>query len=131
MRAAVSDLVKSEQAITDDWSRSLFARVDARDTDGWLAYFCNVARFCFGNAPPLMGNDAIRIGVDAFFSSLSAIRDDIVEVWTSSDAVICRGGVTDTRPEGSTLSVLFANVFKLKVNGLVREHLIYGDISKL
>lgn len=122
---------KVSQANVDNWARSLFGRVDAKDPDGWLEYLSDDARFRFGNAPPLAGKDAIKDGVSSFFSSLSAIRHDIAEVWKSSDAVICRGEVTYTRLNGSTLTVPFANVFKLQPDGLVREYLIYADTSKL
>ena len=119
------------QANVDDWVRSLFERVDARDVDGWLEYLSDDVRFRFGNALPLAGKDAIRDGVRLFFSSLSAIRHHIAEVWKTSDTVICRGEVTYARRNGSTLTVPFANVFKLEPDGLVREYLIYADTSEL
>ena len=123
--------IKLSHSNGDNWARSLFGRIDAKDPDGWLEYLSDDARFCFGNAPPLVGKDAIGDGVSAFFSSLSAIRHNIAEVWKSSDAVICRGEVTYTRLNGSTLTVPFANVFKLQPDGLVREYLIYADTSEL
>lgn len=116
---------------TDEWVRALFARIDARDTDGWLEYLRNDARFCFGNAPPVEGKSAIRNAVSAFFTSLSSIEHDIAEIWTPSDTVICRGAVTYTRLDGSSLIVPFANVLKLDDNSLIRDYLIFADTSNL
>ena len=113
------------------WVRSLFDRIDAKDTEGWLEHLSNDARFCFGNAPELVGKGAIRDGVNAFFSTLSAIKHDIIETWSSTDTIICHGQVSYARLDGSTLSVPFAVVFKLEGEGLVREYLIFADISKL
>ncbi len=114
-----------------DWVRALFDRIDAKDTNGWLEYLSNDARFYFGTAPPVDGKNAIRGAVSEFLSTLAAINHEIAETWSSSDAVICRGHVNYTRQDGSALNVPFANVFKLDDNGLIREYLIYVDISKL
>ncbi len=122
---------KAETTRTDDWVRALFDRVDAKDTNGWLEYLSSDARFCFGNAPPVKGKRAIGDVVDGFFSSLSALRHEIAEIWMPAGAVICRGAVTYTRPDESTLTVPFANVLKLDGDGLIREYLIYADTSNL
>ena len=44
--------------------------------------------------------------------------------------MICRGEVTYTRLDGSTLSVPFVNVLKLE-GSLIRDYLIYADTSEL
>ncbi len=126
-----SNKEKLSQASADDWARRLFERIDASDTDGWLEFLSSDARFCFGNSPPLAGREAIRDGVNAFLSALGSVKHEIAEVWNLSDAVICRGVVTYTLKDGSTLSIPFANVFKLKDDGLVREYQIYADTSEL
>ncbi len=126
-----SSISSKSKAGSDDWVRALFDRIDAKDTNGWLEYLSNDARFYFGAAPPVDGKNAIRNAVNEFLSSVAAINHDIVETWASSDAVICRGHVNYTRKDGSALNVPFANVFKLGDNGLIREYLIYADISKL
>ncbi len=131
MAARDSHGLEVNEASADDWVRALFEHVDAKDTRGWLEYLSNDARFCFANAPPVAGKSAIRDAVNAFFSTLSAVRHDIAEIWTLPGAVICRGEATYTRPDGSTLTIPFANVFKLDGHGLIREYLIFADTSKL
>ncbi len=129
--ASESSSRKLREASADDWVRGLFNRIDGKDTDGWLEYLSDEAQFVFGNAPSLAGKDAIRNGVNAFLSTLSQIKHEIVETWTQSDAVICRGQVTYTRLDGSTLSIPFANVLKLDGDGLINVYLIYADTSRL
>ncbi len=122
---------ETPQTSADDWVRTLFDHVDAKETNGWLEYLSNDARFYFGNAPPLAGKNAIREGVNEFFSTLSSINHDLAEILTLRDTVICRGEVTYTRLDGSTLTIPFANVLKLDGHGLIREYLIYADTSEL
>ncbi|MDH3314492.1 MAG: nuclear transport factor 2 family protein [Gammaproteobacteria bacterium] len=122
---------KARQEGEDEWVCALFDHIDAMDTNNWVEYLSNDARFCFGNAPPVAGKGAIQDGVNAFFSTLSAVKHDIAETWTPPGAVICRGEVRYTRPDGSTLTIPFANVFKLDGDGLIWEYLIYADTSKL
>jgi hypothetical protein len=46
------------------------------------------------------------------------------------DALVCHGTVTYTRHDSSTLTVPFANIFK--VHGeLIDEYLIFIDVSQL
>ncbi len=122
---------KVQETGSAEWLRGLFDRTDAKNTSGRLEYLSQDARFRFGSAPPLVGKGAIQDGVNAFFSSLSEITHDIVDSWTFRDVVICQGEVTYTRPDSSTLTIPFANVFKLDGHGFIREYLIYADISGL
>lgn len=115
----------------DEWVRGLMDRIDARDTNGWIEYLNDDARFCFGNAPAVVGKSAIHDAVNAFFSTLSAVKHDIAEIWTLPGAVIFRGKVEYTRVDGRNLTVPFANVLKLDDGGLIREYLIYADTSEL
>ncbi len=114
----------------DEWTRDLFRCVDAKDSDGWLEFLTQDARFRFGNGPVVEGKDAIGESVCAFFASISALRHELADVWNHPDAVICRGDVTYTRLDGSTLSVPFVNV--LNVEGdLIHDYFIYADASEL
>ena len=114
----------------DEWVRALFRCVDAGDGDGWLEFLTPDACFRFGNAPAVKGSGAIRDAVSAFFASISGLHHDLADTWHLPDAVICRGDVTYTRLDGSTLTVPFVNVLKLD-GSLIRDYLIYVDGSEL
>jgi hypothetical protein len=54
----------------------------------------------------------------------------VPDAWQAEDAVICRGEVTYIRHDGSTLTVPFANVFRMD-GDKVRDYRIYMDASAL
>lgn len=114
----------------EQWIHDLFRCVDARDSDGWVEFLAPDACFRFGNAPSVEGKSAIREAVSTFFASISGLRHDLAEIWYHPDSVICRGEVTYTRLDGSTLAVPFVNVLKLD-GTLIRDYLVYADTSEL
>jgi uncharacterized protein (TIGR02246 family) len=112
------------------WVKRLFAAIDAKDPDAFVSFLTDDAAFTFGNAAAVSGKAAIRKVLVGFFGSIRALHHDVADVWTLPDVAVAIGRVTYTRHDGSTLSVPFADVFKLKKD-LVREYLIYVDASKL
>lgn len=114
-----------------DWVEALFAVIDARDTEGFLAFLSPQVVFRFANAPPGHGVDDTRRMVAGFFASITALRHRLDDVWITADGVvIVRGDVRYTRLDGSTLAVPFATVFRRDDRG-IREYSIYVDASAL
>lgn len=58
------------------------------------------------------------------------MRHEIIEIWEHPNAVITQGSVTYIRKDSSELSVPFANILRLE-NDLVKEYLVYVDVSQL
>jgi uncharacterized protein (TIGR02246 family) len=115
---------------TPAWIQTLFQALDAFDANAFASFLTEDAIFVFGNADPLKGKHTIRDGVANFFTSIAAIRHELIETWVVPDAIICRGIVTYTRHNGTQLQVPFANVFKLR-NERIQEYLIYIDNTQL
>jgi ketosteroid isomerase-like protein len=115
---------------TPPWVSTLFQALDAFDAKTFASFLTNDAVFVFGNAEPVRGKQTIHDVVAGFFTSIQAIRHDLLDTWTLPATVICRGVVTYTRHSGTQLSVPFANVFKLR-DGLIQDYLIYVDNSQL
>lgn len=115
---------------TPAWIPTLFQALDAFDANTFASFLTTDATFVFGNAKPLKGKITIRDGVAAFFTSIAAIRHDLIDTWTVPEAIICRGTVTYTRHNGTQLRVPFANVFKLR-DEHIQEYLIYLDNTQL
>jgi uncharacterized protein (TIGR02246 family) len=115
---------------TPPWVTTLFQALDAFDADTFASVLTEDAVFVFGNAEPVRGKRAIRDVVASFFTSIKAMRHDLIETWTLPEAVLCRGIVTYTRHSGSQLRVPFANVFRLR-DGRIQDYLIYIDNSQL
>jgi uncharacterized protein (TIGR02246 family) len=112
------------------WVKKLFAAIDSKDADAFVGFLTEDAVFRFGNAAPVSGKAAIREMLVGFFTSIRALRHEVTDAWTLPDVVVAIGQVTYTRHDGSTLSVPFADVFKMQ-KGLTREYLIYVDASRL
>jgi ketosteroid isomerase-like protein len=114
----------------DVWMAGLFAAIDRRDADAFADLLAEDVVFRFGNAAPVRGRTAAREAVSGFFASVAAIHHGVEDVWRCGAHAICRGVVTYTRADGSTLAVPVANVLALS-EGRVREYDIYVDIGGL
>jgi len=112
------------------WWERVFAIVDARDTAGFMNLLAPDAQFRFGNAPVIIGADAIRSVVSGFFKAIASSRHQLLKTWNGPATAVCEGVVTYTRHDGSTLSVPFANVFEL-TGDKIAAYRIYIDNSSL
>ena len=108
----------------------LFAAIDARDTERFLAFLTDEAYFRFGSTPPAQGKEAIRDAVGGFFSSIAGCRHSVARVVAEGDVLICEGEVTYTRHDSSEITLPFANVFELD-GELISAYKIYADASPL
>lgn len=100
------------------------------DTEAFLDFLEDDARFRFGIAPVLTGKEAIRSTINGFFAGIKGLRHDIVETWFQGQAVICQGQVTYARTDGGEVTIPFVNIWRMR-NGRIREYLIYIDINPL
>ncbi len=108
----------------------LFKSIDAMDSATFAQHLSEDVEFRFGNAPAVNGRKAVMETVQGFFQSIGGLRHELIRVWHQGDTVICHGIVTYTRKDGSTLTVPFANIFRLS-DRLVTQYLIFVDISAL
>ncbi len=111
------------------WAR-LFAAIDARDADAFVAFIAEDGEFRFGNAPPVVGRAAIRAAVGGFFAAIGGCRHRLLASWTGPGSAVGEGEVTYTRHDGSTLTVPFVNVFTLG-GGPIRSYRIFIDNGPL
>ena len=63
-------------------------------------------------------------------ASVAGLSHSVTEFWEVPGGLICHGMVTYTRRDGSTLTVPFANILKLR-DGLIYDYRIFADISEL
>lgn len=110
--------------------RSLFAAIDAKDTERFLGFLTDEATFRFGSAPAVHGRDAIRAAVDGFFTTIAGCRHVLEKTIADDDVLICEGEVTYTRHDGTDVSLPFANVFELE-SGIISAYKIYVDAGSL
>ncbi len=112
------------------WWGRLFAVIDARDADGFVALLTPDAEFRFGNAPAVHGREAIRAAVAGFFTVIAGCRHRLLGAWNGTGTTVCEGEVTYTRQDGSTVTIPFVNVFELR-GERVASYRIYIDNAPL
>jgi ketosteroid isomerase-like protein len=112
------------------WWESVFAVIDAGDAAGFVAFLTPDAEFRFGNAPVVVGHEAIHAAAAGFFSAIASSRHRLLCTWNGATTAVCEGEVTYTRHDGSVLSVPFANVFELR-GDKIAAYRIYIDNSSL
>lgn len=112
------------------WWGRLFAAIDARDTAGFLDFLTPDAQFRFGNAPTIVGAEAIGPAVEGFFKAIASCRHQLLATWNGTNTVACEGNVTYTRLDGAMVTVPFANVFELR-GAKIAAYRIYIDNSPL
>jgi ketosteroid isomerase-like protein len=112
------------------WWERVLAVVDAGDANGFVELLTPDAQFRFGNASVIVGHEAIRAAVAAFFSAIASSRHRLLGTWNAEGTAVCEGEVTYTRHDGSVVSVPFANVFELRA-GKIAAYRIYIDNSSL
>ncbi|PCM46143.1 nuclear transport factor 2 family protein [Marinobacter sp. ANT_B65] len=108
----------------------LFQAIDNQDATAFADFLTEDCTFSFGNQPPVCGKEAVRDFVAGFFSSIEAVSHSLLESWEVTNGSICQGTVRYTRKDGSTLTVPFANILKLR-EGLVSDYRIFADTSEL
>lgn len=108
----------------------LFAAIDAKDTDAFLAYLAEEGVFQFGSAPPARGREQVRAAVDGFLASIDGLRHELTNVFPGDGAVACEGRVTYRRHDGGEVTLPFCNVFILD-GERIAEYRVYIDIAPL
>jgi ketosteroid isomerase-like protein len=112
------------------WWENVFAVVDAGDAERFVELLTADGQFRFGNAPAILGGEAIRGAVAGFFAAISSSRHRLLGMWNGPGTAVCEGEVTYTRRNGSTLRVPFVNVFDL-YGDKIAAYRIYIDNSGL
>ncbi|WP_423187177.1 nuclear transport factor 2 family protein [Alishewanella sp. d11] len=108
----------------------LFKSIDAKDISAFTDFLNEDVIFCFANWPQVDGKANVTNAVNAFLQSIAAIEHQVLACWQPDDMVICRGLVTYTRHDHTTLTVPFANILQI-LDGEIIDYRIFADISEL
>lgn len=108
----------------------LLATIDTRDANAFAGFLTSDASFRFGNFPAVIGREAITAMVGEFFKAIRGVCHRLEDQWSLPGVAICAGLVTYTRHDGSALQVPFANVMKVRADGIY-DYRIFIDNSAL
>lgn len=109
---------------------ALFDSIDAKDINAFANFLAEDVIFCFSNWAQVEGKANVANTVSAFLQSITAIEHQVSDCWQPDDMVICRGFVTYTRHDHTTLTVPFANILQV-LDGKIIDYQIFVDISTL
>lgn len=115
---------------TQQWLEELFACIDARQTQRFVAYLREDAIFRYGSNPDVHGRAAIATCVDHVFTTFRASSHALLRYWDTGDSRIAQGVVTYTRLDDDKVSLPFCNVLTMQGN-LVDRYEIFIDPTPL
>ena len=113
-----------------DVTGGMFAAIDAKDTEAFVAYLSDDAVFRFGSAPAVQGRAAIQQAVDQFFGTIAGSKHTIAKSLCEGPTRVVEGEVTYTRLDDSQVTLPFTDVFKYD-GKLIAEYKIYMDVNPL
>lgn len=114
----------------EQWVREMYAAIDRKDNDTFIAKFAPDVWVRFGNAEPIVGREANRAAFAQFFAAIAAIRHRIEHAYYVGDTILLEFTVTYTRLDGGEVTVPAAAVYELK-DGLATRFQVYVDQTPL
>ncbi|NIR42389.1 MAG: nuclear transport factor 2 family protein [Gemmatimonadetes bacterium] len=108
----------------------LFASIDGMDADAFVGFLTDDATFRYGSQNPVEGKAAVREYVQTFFGMIDSLSHEVFEVMEGENSMCCYGNTTYVRPDGSKVTIPFANVFRLQ-GDKVKDYLVHIDPSPL
>lgn len=108
----------------------LFNSIDAMDADAFVGFLTDDATFRYGNQNPVEGTAAVREYVHTFFGMIDSLSHDVTGTVEGEGALCCWGEATYVKPDGTRVTLPFANVFRLQ-GAKVKDYLVHIDPSPL
>ncbi|OYD73813.1 nuclear transport factor 2 family protein [Paraburkholderia hospita] len=107
----------------------MFAAVDRKDADGFVAHLSEHVVFQFGNAPELKGRHAVAAGVTDFFNVIAGLRHVPIGNWDNGDYSIRCFMTYYRRLDGIEVSVPCACFLHHEATDLIDDYRIYIDLA--
>lgn len=112
-------------------AREIFAAIDGFVPADFVAHLTEDVVFRYGNADPVVGRDAVRQGVAAFFSSIAGLTHHIQDIWdTENNVTVVRIDVEYRRHDGETVYIPNLDVLRWR-GDLVTDWQIVIDIAPI
>lgn len=114
----------------ETWYQEFYAGIDRQD-------LTVVDRLCtpdttmrFANHPMDVGPEAVRAGMEHFFSLIGGMRHTFVKVLEQGDSAVLEAVVQYTRLDGSTVDICVSTAIDRR-DGLVAAQRVYIDLAPL
>ena len=103
--------------------------IDTMDVRGFGELLAEDARAVFGNAEPMIGRGGITAGLSEFYTTIAAVRHEVVNTWTSEAHTIAHANVTYRRLDGKQVTVPSATIYHANDAGKIDDYRIFIDLS--
>jgi hypothetical protein len=118
-------------ATTRPDTRNLFATVDTMDVATIASLFAEDGRVVFGNGQPLVGIEAIRTGITAFFDTIAGQHHEVVTEWKVLDDTIVELKVTYDREDGQQITIPCVTIFHTDAADKIDDYRVYFDVGPI
>lgn len=108
----------------------LFADIDTMDAKLFTSHLSEDGVLRFANAPAVRGREAIEEAIAGFFTTIKALRHELVELWDVDGATIVEVEVTYTRLDGGQVK-LPAVVIVRRSGDLIDDYRIFIEQGPL
>lgn len=114
----------------EELARAVFNAVDEQNVPEYLTYFTPDAQFTFGNNPTVKGASAIGEYCRQFYTAISGLSHELLNVWHDGDAIIVPATVTYTRKNQTTVQLPCVSVLRLS-DGKIWDYRVYMDANPI
>jgi hypothetical protein len=110
--------------------KEMFTAIDRMQPEEVISFYNEDASYRFGNAPAIVGREAIKEIIRQGNLMIKGIHHNISGWWEENDTTLVEGVIDYTRHDDKVISLPFVSVLRLK-NQLCQDVRIYTDISPL
>lgn len=107
---------------------TFFELTDSMNSESFVSFFNQEAKWFFGNSDPLEGKDQIKQMAEQFFHSLKKIKHEIDKTARSGNTIFFDGVVHYYRHDNNLISLPFACSIELK-NEKIEVYKTYIDLT--
>jgi hypothetical protein len=77
----------------------------------------------------LVGRDAIAAGLAAFYTSITGLHHEILNLWRVGPDTIAETEVTYRRHDGRSCVVPVVSIWRTATDGLITDYRVSGDLA--
>jgi hypothetical protein len=113
----------------NELTQRVFQTIDSMHPDIIVGMFAEDARMVFGNAEPLVGREAITVGIKGFFATINGLNHRIIHDWHFSTDTIAETEVTYRRLDDNNVTVPAVSIWHTRDDGLIDDYRIFVDLA--
>jgi ketosteroid isomerase-like protein len=118
--------------MTTATTTQLFADIDKMDAKLFVSYLADDATLRFANAPTVEGRAAIEEAIAGFFTTIKALRHELIEQWDVDGATIVEVEVAYTRLDGDQVALPAVVIIRRSGDGeAIDDYRIFIDQGPL